>query len=52
MTELQTLLAALQGGGQAALLVSVYFMWKLEHRMARIEKALDKYMQEREEKRK
>lgn len=48
MSELQAILAALQGGGHAALLACCYFIYRASERLARIEKALDQYMRERE----
>jgi hypothetical protein len=50
MTEMANILAALQGGGSAALIVSVIFIYKAADRLSRIEKALDAYMK-RDEKR-
>lgn len=48
MTELTNVLTALQGGGNAALIVSVYFIFKAAERLARIEKALEQYLKEKE----
>lgn len=44
MTE--QFIALLNSGGQVSLAVSCYFIWKASERLARIEKALDCYMQE------
>jgi hypothetical protein len=38
------ILSAVQSGGSAALLVSTYFIYRASERLARIEKALQKYM--------
>lgn len=46
MTDLTNVLTALQGGGNAALIVCVYFIFKAADRLARIEKALEKYLKE------
>jgi len=36
----------LNSGGSISLAVSCYFIWKASERLARIEKALDRYMKE------
>lgn len=36
----------LNSGGQVSLLAACYFIWKASERLARIEKALDRYMRE------
>lgn len=36
----------INSGGQLSLAVSCYFIWKASERLARIEKALDRYMKE------
>lgn len=46
MNDLTNVLTALQGGGNAALIVCVYFIYKAAERLARIEKALEKYMRQ------
>lgn len=46
MDELKTMVEMINGGGNAALLVSVYFIWRLERRLARIEKALERFLPE------
>jgi hypothetical protein len=44
MDELKTILTLIQGGGSAGLIVSTYFIYRASERLARIEKALQKYM--------
>jgi hypothetical protein len=44
--EANDVVALVQSGGNAALVVCTYFIWKASERLARIEKALDKYIQE------
>lgn len=41
------LLALVQGGGNLALVVCSIFIYKTGERLARIEKALEKFLQER-----
>lgn len=43
--ELPELLKIIQGGGNLALVVCCYFIWKASERLARIEKALDKFIE-------
>lgn len=45
--ELKELLTLLQGGGNVALCVCAVFIYRASERLARIEKALDKYMSEK-----
>lgn len=45
MEELKAIAELVGSGGQASLLVSVYFIWRLERRLSRIEKALEKYLE-------
>lgn len=42
--ELKDLLTAVQGGGNIALLICAWFIYRTADRLSRIEKALDKYM--------
>jgi hypothetical protein len=42
--EIKDLLAVVQGGGNLALVVCSFFIYKASERLARIEKALQKYM--------
>lgn len=44
--EIKDFLAIVQGGGNLSLVVCSYFIYKASERLARIEKALDKYIQE------
>lgn len=44
--EVTDLLAVVQGGGNVALCMCTFFIYKAETRLARIEKALDRYIQE------
>lgn len=44
--DFQELNSMIQGGGNIALLVCTYFIYKASERLARIEKALDKYLQD------
>ena len=44
--ELSELMTAVQGGGNVALGFCAFFIYKASERLARIEKALDKYIQE------
>lgn len=39
--ELSEVTTLLQGGGTPAIVVMCYFIWKLESRLARIEKAFE-----------
>jgi hypothetical protein len=48
MTDLASMLQAVDAGGSAAMLVCVYFIFKCESRLARIEKALDKVLEKPE----
>lgn len=41
MSEIREILAAVDAGGNAALLIAVWFMYKCETRLARIEKVMD-----------
>lgn len=41
MSEIREILSAIDAGGNAALLVAVWFMYKCEARLARIEKVMD-----------
>lgn len=43
--DLKDLLAAIQSGGNVALLVCAWFIYRASERLSRIEKALDKYIQ-------
>lgn len=43
---MEDLLKLVQGGGNAALVVCAFFIYRASERLARIEKALDKFMQE------
>jgi tryptophan synthase beta subunit len=42
--EFSDMLAMVQGGGNVALGLFTFFIYKAESRLARIEKALDKYI--------
>jgi hypothetical protein len=42
--NIEEFLQILNSGGNLALCMSVYFIWKATERLARIEKALQKYM--------
>lgn len=42
--EIKDLVALLNSGGNVALLVCCYFIYKTSERLARIEKALDAYL--------
>jgi len=42
--EIQDIVQILNGGGNLALVLSTYFIYKATERLARIEKALQKYM--------
>jgi hypothetical protein len=42
--ELKDIVQILNGGGNLALVLSTYFIYKATERLARIEKALQKYM--------
>jgi hypothetical protein len=42
--ELKDLAALINSGGNVALFVCCYFIWRASDRLARIEKALQKYM--------
>lgn len=44
--EAVEVLQLLQGGGTPALVVCAYFIWKLEARLARIEKAFEMIAQQ------
>lgn len=44
--EITELLNLVQGGGNVALCICTYFIYRASERLARIEKALDKYMPE------
>jgi hypothetical protein len=44
MTEFADVVRAVQGGGNAALFVCLYYIVKSCDRLARIEKALERYM--------
>jgi hypothetical protein len=44
--EITDLLAAIQGGGNVALVICTVAIWRAGERLARIEKALDKFIQE------
>lgn len=55
--DVTTITSILQGGGNAALVLAIYFIWKtgdklttsfsnLCERLARLEKALDKFMEQ------
>lgn len=44
--EIADMLSIVQGGGNLSLVVCTYFIYKTSERLARIEKALDKYLQE------
>jgi hypothetical protein len=43
--ELTDISEIIQGGGNLSLVLSTYFIFKATERLARIEKALDKYIQ-------
>lgn len=43
--ESSEIVQLLQSGGTPALVIVVYFIWKLESRLARIEKAFEMVMQ-------
>ncbi len=45
MDEAKQFVELVSGSGNAALLVSVYFIWRVERRMARIEKALERFLE-------
>jgi hypothetical protein len=45
--ELTDLMNLVQGGGNLALCVCAVFIYRASERLARIEKALDKYMQDK-----
>lgn len=44
--DIPDLFALVQGGGNLALMVCTFFIYKASERLARIEKALQKYMDE------
>lgn len=44
--EAADVLQLLQGGGTPALVICAYFIWKLEARLARIEKAFEMIAQQ------
>jgi hypothetical protein len=44
--ELKDIISIMNGGGNIALVLSTYFIFKAAERLARIEKALQKYMDE------
>lgn len=44
--EINDALSMIQGGGNIALCVCTVFIYRASERLARIEKALDKYLQE------
>jgi len=46
--ELSDMLSIVQGGGNLSLVVCTYFIYKASERLARIEKALDKYILQEE----
>lgn len=43
--KLEDLIAIANGGGNLALCIAVYFIYKASERLARIEKALQDYME-------
>jgi hypothetical protein len=43
--ELSMIMQAIDAGGNAALLLCVYFLVRASERLARIEKALEKFME-------
>ena len=46
VVEAAEVLQLLQGGGTPALVICAYFIWKLEARLARIEKAFEMIAQQ------
>lgn len=44
--DIQQIASLLQGGGTPALVICAYFIWKLEARLARIEKAFEIVVQQ------
>lgn len=48
--DMASWLNVIQGGGNLALCVSAYFIVKASERLARIEKALERYMSKDDEK--
>jgi hypothetical protein len=45
-TSFADIMTAVQGGGNVALVFCTFFIYKASERLARIEKALDKYIAE------
>jgi hypothetical protein len=45
--EIKELANLLAGGGNVAMCVCCYFIWKASDRLARIEKALQRYMDDK-----
>ena len=48
--DVAKIVTALQGGGNAALIVAVYFIYQAADRLSRIEKALEQYMKKEHDK--
>jgi hypothetical protein len=48
--DVAKIVTALQGGGNAALIVAVYFIYQAADRLSRIEKALEEYMRKEQNK--
>jgi hypothetical protein len=44
--EISDVLSIVQGGGNISLVICTYFIYKASERLARIEKALDRYIVE------